>query len=795
MDPILAARLARQLEKCRSGESSVEHVTSVANKTTKLEPSLAKRLSEQHEKAADAWHSCRDGSPRMDPLPSMRLVKPQRTPETERSDVEKVSRACMQKGAQMDPVLAMRLAKQQRKLETGESDVENIGSRAEQRVELDPLLACRLARQRDKADTGKGNLENQWPATNYQPSGTPIITVDPTLAKRLAEQREKVATGRSAVEHVGSTAVHHVPTTDPALAKRLAERREKLDTGRSAVGHVGSTAAYAELIEDAQLAEALARRRNIADSPAEGSPGMESFVSTEAELRDDSVAALWEAPSPEVGGVPPGPSAGAPGDGEDATAADTSSTGIDDYDDREDYGDHESAAAASAPPPPSPAHVVLFTAAVPPREADIPAVQDVSRDEGDAASPALLPAVDVVSAADAPAAPLPPEVDGGAVDAGAEVMVAAPPLARPPQESAHGPFDSPQASPMQEASVMSVDLEVSRDPAVAPPDSSLPVRALPNDTTPAGARPRSRLRALAHTAPRQTEVLQPPQPRQVGVTPQRRSRAAPTAATTPLPRRATDRRAQPPQREVTSARRPRTGGAEASGTGRGFSPPPRPTPVSPGRQRPAARPPAPRTQAPGPAAPRTQAPGPAPRSPSPRTRAGAEAARRQAASPVRRSSPAPSPQRTARAAGTSPDSRHTTGQQQRRPNVGAKISSMLSRATGSHALGALESGGEASSHPDASPNLQGGAELCLTTGKAPTVIMQELQRSAMLQRAVHRKVSNLLLRCEKQAVRFEVEISRLPGAAAHYVVRCRRLAGGFHSYKELCARVLAEAKL
>jgi hypothetical protein len=55
--------------------------------------------------------------------------------------------------------------------------------------------------------------------------------------------------------------------------------------------------------------------------------------------------------------------------------------------------------------------------------------------------------------------------------------------------------------------------------------------------------------------------------------------------------------------------------------------------------------------------------------------------------------------------------------------------------------------------------------------------------------------SPYLVRCQRLSVRFEMEISNLDNLDSMHVVRFRRVAGELSSYKELCARVLAEMKM
>ncbi|CAE7943615.1 KIN10 [Symbiodinium necroappetens] len=90
---------------------------------------------------------------------------------------------------------------------------------------------------------------------------------------------------------------------------------------------------------------------------------------------------------------------------------------------------------------------------------------------------------------------------------------------------------------------------------------------------------------------------------------------------------------------------------------------------------------------------------------------------------------------------------------------------------------------------------RGAFNVSCTSSKAPKQIMQEIHKALTLQRVVFKQANTFLVRCQKQSLRFEMEISHLDHLESIYVVRFRRAAGELASYKELCSRVLAEMKI
>jgi hypothetical protein len=90
---------------------------------------------------------------------------------------------------------------------------------------------------------------------------------------------------------------------------------------------------------------------------------------------------------------------------------------------------------------------------------------------------------------------------------------------------------------------------------------------------------------------------------------------------------------------------------------------------------------------------------------------------------------------------------------------------------------------------------RGAFNVSCTSSKAPRQIMQEMHRALNLQRIAYKQTSAFLVKCQKQGLRFEMEISHLDQLESIYVVRFRRVAGELPAYKELCSKILAEMKM
>lgn len=106
-----------------------------------------------------------------------------------------------------------------------------------------------------------------------------------------------------------------------------------------------------------------------------------------------------------------------------------------------------------------------------------------------------------------------------------------------------------------------------------------------------------------------------------------------------------------------------------------------------------------------------------------------------------------------------------------------------------------ERGGGAKDRDESMRTCRGAFNVACTSSKAPRQIMQEIHKALTVQRVAFKQANAFLVRCQKQSLRFEMEISHLDHLESIHVVRFRRAAGEQTVYKELCSKVLAEMKL
>mmetsp|Transcript_65315 Transcript_65315/g.121756 ORF Transcript_65315/g.121756 Transcript_65315/m.121756 type:complete len:743 (-) Transcript_65315:107-2335(-) len=90
---------------------------------------------------------------------------------------------------------------------------------------------------------------------------------------------------------------------------------------------------------------------------------------------------------------------------------------------------------------------------------------------------------------------------------------------------------------------------------------------------------------------------------------------------------------------------------------------------------------------------------------------------------------------------------------------------------------------------------RGAFNVSCTSSRSPRVILQEIQRALALNRVASKQASAYIVRCQKQSLRFEMEIANLDQLESIHVVRFRRLAGDTALFKDLCGKILADMKI
>jgi len=89
----------------------------------------------------------------------------------------------------------------------------------------------------------------------------------------------------------------------------------------------------------------------------------------------------------------------------------------------------------------------------------------------------------------------------------------------------------------------------------------------------------------------------------------------------------------------------------------------------------------------------------------------------------------------------------------------------------------------------------GAFNVYCTTTKAPKITIQEIQRALNLERVTFKQNSAFSVRCQKNNIRFEVEVSFLDNLESVYVIRFKRIAGALLEYKELCGKLVGDMRV
>lgn len=85
-------------------------------------------------------------------------------------------------------------------------------------------------------------------------------------------------------------------------------------------------------------------------------------------------------------------------------------------------------------------------------------------------------------------------------------------------------------------------------------------------------------------------------------------------------------------------------------------------------------------------------------------------------------------------------------------------------------------------------------QVSVNSARPPRQIVQEVLRALSLMRIGYRQVSNFLVRCQTQGVRFEAEVLHPPRSGG-YILRFSRVAGDVYLYKDICQHLAAEVQL
>jgi Kinase associated domain 1 len=82
-----------------------------------------------------------------------------------------------------------------------------------------------------------------------------------------------------------------------------------------------------------------------------------------------------------------------------------------------------------------------------------------------------------------------------------------------------------------------------------------------------------------------------------------------------------------------------------------------------------------------------------------------------------------------------------------------------------------------------------------TTDRDPQELLMDMVRSLEHQKVSYKKIGSWGLRCQKNSVRFEMEINHLDEIESIYILKFKRLAGEIPHFKDVSARVLNNINL
>lgn len=102
---------------------------------------------------------------------------------------------------------------------------------------------------------------------------------------------------------------------------------------------------------------------------------------------------------------------------------------------------------------------------------------------------------------------------------------------------------------------------------------------------------------------------------------------------------------------------------------------------------------------------------------------------------------------------------------------------------------------EARDGRDDSRLCRGDYNVSCTSSKPLKQILAEVQRAMSSQRVAHKQVTASSLKCQMQALRFEVTIAPLEHLECVSHIRFRRTFGEVAAYNDVCAKILAELKV
>lgn len=90
---------------------------------------------------------------------------------------------------------------------------------------------------------------------------------------------------------------------------------------------------------------------------------------------------------------------------------------------------------------------------------------------------------------------------------------------------------------------------------------------------------------------------------------------------------------------------------------------------------------------------------------------------------------------------------------------------------------------------------RGAFNVSCTSSKNPREILSEVVHVLQAHRISFKQTSQWVIKCQRQMLRFEIDIAHLDDLETIYVLCFKRISGDLSQYKTLCSNLLAEMHL
>jgi len=90
---------------------------------------------------------------------------------------------------------------------------------------------------------------------------------------------------------------------------------------------------------------------------------------------------------------------------------------------------------------------------------------------------------------------------------------------------------------------------------------------------------------------------------------------------------------------------------------------------------------------------------------------------------------------------------------------------------------------------------RGSFSLPCVSMKSALELLEEINKALSLHNVKSKKINEYLLNCERQGIKFEMEIMQMEGVESMNIIRFKRLEGSVGDYKVLCSKLLSSMRL